>query len=389
MAEEITYTVQFDDDDKIEVGSLQHVVVPNGLSVGTHSITITGKCQHGNEVHTVGSFLVVEPTCYFIIEFSQPHNTLPEKNSNNTAIPGTLSKIDETGTKWKWEYTPTGINDSSLNSGFYGYFSSSLDPNIKIINGEIDGVSSAQFLLAQCNSLTAVTLSLKSVQNGAYMFDCDGGSLTSVNLTNTDRLETCHQFFYGQEKLEEAPLFNMENVTTAYAMFGHCYSLKSTPAYNTGKLTDTSYMFIDCPSLETVGLFDTSHVTDARYMFYIHSECTFEYSQMTLPNFDFSSVTQIDPFCQHHQGLIAIPDLTFSNTVENVSYLFDQCINVKSGALSLYNKIKDLPNITNHSSTFNAGKTPTDPPVFASETIQQELEQIPASWGGLLTSSTN
>lgn len=117
---------------------------------------------------------------------------------------------------------------------------------------------------------------------------------------------------------------------------------------NTTGVTNMSSMFSGCGVLTTVPLFDTSSVTGMSEMFRGDMSLT-----SSIPLFDTSNVT-------------------------NMSYMYEACYNVESGALALYNQ----------------ASTQTNPPLYYTDcfagcgfnttTGRDELEQIPASWGGLL-----
>lgn len=77
-------------------------------------------------------------------------------------------------------------------------------------------------------------------------------------------------------------------------------------------------------------------------------------------------------------SLTQIPStISFGSYVANVAQMFAGCTEVTGGALSLYNQLKDIATITNHSDTFkNCGAN--------TQTGLAELQQIPLSWGGML-----
>jgi uncharacterized protein (TIGR02145 family) len=94
---------------------------------------------------------------------------------------------------------------------------------------------------------------------------------------------------------------------------------------------------------------------------------------------NLNNLESFDRFATNCTSLTEIPtELSGSGYLSNVSQMFAGCTNVESGALDLYNYLKDSPTITNHADTFkNCG--------LNSQSGLAELEQIPLSWGGLLT----
>lgn len=77
-------------------------------------------------------------------------------------------------------------------------------------------------------------------------------------------------------------------------------------------------------------------------------------------------------------ALTQIPSsIPFGGYVANVAQMFAGCTEVTSGALALYNQLKDVTTITNHADTFKDCGLNT-------VTGLAELQQIPLSWGGLL-----
>lgn len=139
---------------------------------------------------------------------------------------------------------------------------------------------------------------------------------------------------------------NTSGVTNMRFMFAYCTSLTSVSLFDTNSVTDMGVMFQACTSLTSVPLFDTSRVTNMVFMF---DSC---YSLTSVPLFD-------------------------TNRVTDMRIMFRDCRKVKGGALALYTQASTQANPPSlHDSTFsNCGAdTPTG---------LAELQQIPASWGGL------
>jgi hypothetical protein len=90
------------------------------------------------------------------------------------------------------------------------------------------------------------------------------------------------------------------------------------------------------------------------------------------------NVETMDRSFMNCTSLTSIPSsIQFGSYVANVAQMFAGCTEVTDGALALYNQLKDVATITNHSDTFkNCGAN--------TQTGLAELQQIPLSWGGML-----
>lgn len=169
--------------------------------------------------------------------------------------------------------------------------------------------------------------------------------LLEVLGANTKNVTTMFSLFHYCKALTRVTLFDTSNVTSMNQMFYCCESLTNVPLYDTSKVTDMARMFYMCHSLTSVPLIDTSSVTDMDSMLY---DCT---SLTNLPLFDTSSVTNMDG-------------------------TFTDCINVKSGALALYQQASTQTNPpSQHSFTFYGCGSNT-------QTGAAELAQIPSGPDG-------
>lgn len=134
-------------------------------------------------------------------------------------------------------------------------------------------------------------------------------------------------------------------ITSTYRMFYGCTSLNSVSLFDTSSVTSMEVMFRGCTSLTSIPLFNTSSVTN---MFYTFAGCT---SLTLIPLFNTSSVT-------------------------NMNNMFNGCVNVKGGALALYQQASTQATPpSSHSSTFaNCGIADIDG--------YCELCKVPVAWGG-------
>lgn len=235
---------------------------------------------------------------------------------------------------------------------------------------------------------------LKSVPNfdtsNVQYMDCmfaGCSSLTTVPLLNTSSVRSMDHTFWNCTSLTSVPLFNTSNVGTMRGMFRGCTSLTTVPLFNTSNVGNMGYhswagdgghggMFQGCTSLVSVPNFDTSKVEHMRYMF---KGCT---SLTSIPEFDTECCYDLKSFAEGCTAVTAVPQLDVYNPVASaedyiVVDMFKDCVNVVSGALNLYNAMKDyeFTEETDHADAFlNCGSNTT--------TGYAELAQIPASWGG-------
>lgn len=132
--------------------------------------------------------------------------------------------------------------------------------------------------------------------------------------------ESWNAKLYGMGNLVEILGANTSTVTSMDSLFMDCTHLTRVALFDTSSVTNTKCMFLRCSSLETVATFDTSNVTNMNGMF---SQCL---------------------------ALTEIPDLDVSS-VQDVTSMCFKCGNVQTGAYNMYNKLKDIPNLS-HSKCF-------------------------------------
>lgn len=149
-------------------------------------------------------------------------------------------------------------------------------------------------------------------------------------------------------------------------IFSNCSQLLSIIAANSTGVISMNGLFDSCSNLTSVALFDTSSVTDMGSMFYHCSGLT------SIPLFDMSNVTSIMHLCTNCTSLTFIP-LFNTSSVEACDWAFNDCINVQTGALALYNQLSSQGTVMYCDGAFrNCGSNTT--------TGAAELAQIPSSW---------
>ena len=171
--------------------------------------------------------------------------------------------------------------------------------------------------------------------------------LLEVLGANTTGVTDMTGLFSYCHSLASVALFDTSSVTGMGNMFDST-GISTIPQFDTSACTYMSYMFNHCENLASVPLLDTSNVTDMSYMF--NCDGTSPNQLEDIPLFDTSSCT-------------------------NMSKMFQYCLNVKSGALALYQQASAQGTVTSHYDTFYGCGENT---VSGSA----ELDQIPGSWGG-------
>lgn len=152
-------------------------------------------------------------------------------------------------------------------------------------------------------------------------------NLWDLTYNNTEWASLCN----GQRDIIKVIGANTTGVTDMHNLFSGCSALISVPLFDTSSVTDMGSMFFDCTSLTDIPLFDTSSVTNMGFK----------------------------------MGTMILRRGTFEN-----------CYNVKSGALALYRQVSSQTAPPDkHVGTFaHCGENTV--------TGASELSQIPSSWGG-------
>lgn len=216
------------------------------------------------------------------------------------------------------------------------------------------------------------------VTNMSGMFSYCERNLTAVPLFDTSTVTNMSNMFYGCRNLKSVPLFNTINVTDMSYMFSHSTSyamnIETVPLFDTRNVTNMSYMFFGC-RIKNVPLFNTHNVTNMSNMFSLsRSPGGWTDSRLeAIPLFDTSNVTDMSGMFYLQHSLKSIPLLNTSK-VTNMDNTFDNCTNIESGALALYQQASSQSSPpSSHSYTFRG---------CGSDTISgaAELAQIPDDW---------
>lgn len=181
---------------------------------------------------------------------------------------------------------------------------------------------------------------------------------------------------------------NFKSVTNAQAAFAGCQKLNDFVIENTGRVTNMSYMFAACfnLSMDFINSIDTSAATNIRDIVdgyfglssggHILLEIDDTMKNITeVPTFDFSNVSNCQAaFAGCDIKAIDATKLASLSGSVNVRQMFDANRNCKSGILDAYAVLDEVD--SNHTNCFRNCGIDTDEG-------RAELEQIPASWGGL------
>ena len=244
------------------------------------------------------------------------------------------------------------LSKVSENVGGYGVFCDTFIEEV----GDIDVGNSNTLtcLFRNCNNLKSVG----KIKISSY---CK----TAIGIVSgCKKLETFGGFVGDTSKLH--------NFQTA---FQKCTELKHIEipidaSASTGS-TDCQATFAGCYNLDEIPIINiTSSVTG---MYGTFNACR---SAKKIPDIDVSMVTDFRSVCTAMYSLNEIPDLDVSSAV-NVNDMFNNCYNVKTGIIEMYNKLLARgAAITDHTDCFkNCGiNTPEG---------RAALAQIPQSWGGL------
>jgi surface protein len=173
--------------------------------------------------------------------------------------------------------------------------------------------------------------------------------------------------FQQSENIVEVLGANTTGITDMSGMFKNCYNLTTVPLFNTSSVTSMASMFSSCRSLTSIPLLDTSNVTLTSSMFYY---CT---SLTNIPLLNTSKVTRMVDMFYYCTSLTNIPLLDTSK-VTDMTDICNNCINVESGALALY---QQASNQTTPPSEYNRAFRDCG---INTQTGSAELAQIPSDW---------
>ena len=382
---------------------------PTVAGVGPHGIWTKVATSNQNEwdwttegVSTSGEFKnafrdssnLVSVRCK-IFESSLNANKLFYNNSslvsvqlqNVTGIYGSAVSFFENCTNLK-NIVLTGANNVETTSYFAGYCS-----NLESVYiDSLENCTSLNAAFTNCTQLKDVRIGYIPNVINLYTTFRNCSSLESVYL-DIPSVTTCYQAFYGCSKLKNVILKNTGNVESLNGTFSRCTALETAPSLDTSSCTNFNSVFFNCESLKEVPVYETSNVTDFNLAFtqcenleYIRIDVSSALSMesmfedcTSLRNVEFIGNTgNTENFSRLFVNCSSLKNLPFVDTssAENVTSMFEGCINVESGAVEMYEQMSDSANISEHSDCFKDCGINTIGGIG-------DLTKIPTNWGGL------
>lgn len=267
----------------------------------------------------------------------------------------------------------------------------------KFSSGYTPTMGDSQTLVDQAENVWDIT---KNSTDWSFLFDGtkdDPGFpyLLKVLGANSTGVTDMNTMFRNCNQMDSVARFDTSSVTSTLNMFNRCSKLTTIPQYCLQSATDVRQMFMactrlrwlppiiipaattlynlcsDCSSLTEIHLITSSTLTEVRGTF---QKCT---SLITVSISNTSRVTTFTNMCVDCQSLVTIAPID-TNSTTNVSGMFKNCVNVQAGILDFYRQLSTQASPpSSHSDTFtNCG---TNGPAA------DELAQIPADWGGTMS----
>ena len=252
-------------------------------------------------------------------------------------------------------------------------------------------------LFSSCHNLRMVPdsfnlTSLTSAPHSMFQYDWNLEHIGELVLPDSDSLSFVIQnICKGCLKLKsiDRPL-NLKCCTSLFSAFALCIELHHLILENTNRITRFEAAFSCCGKLPLSALdsIDTSNATNFSQMLdagariisggvVILEVPVQKMSYTDIIEYDYSNATDIHGMYENNVNLktITASKLVNLKTGCNIQRLFWDCHNVESGILDAYNMLLSKSPSTHADVFLNCGiNTPTG---------RAELEQIPASWGGL------
>ena len=254
--------------------------------------------------------------------------------------------VTPTFTKGTAVHISTSPNIWELTSiDWYDAFQGHTDLLEVVDSGDMSSVTDMCRTFKDCSSLISVCPMNVRLNKLSRMFQNCSSLVSAPFITITPMDGYCDYIFDGCTSLTSVPLLDTSSFTTANFMFRNCSSLTTVPAFNLRRASSTASMFEGCTSLTTVPTFTLPYTNQLNSMF---KGCT---------------------------SLTTMPSITLSRDLSRCISVFEDCINIESGILNMYNNLssKTVIYYTIYSSCFkNCGINTT--------TGAAELAQIPSDW---------
>lgn len=251
------------------------------------------------------------------------------------------------------------------------------------IDSNVAGGVACNLLFNRNESLVSLplTLDFTNANNLQYIFQ-HAHSLPKINEvifpddnTKNYSAQGCFAYCYNLVSIEKP--VNLKSVTNIQNLFAADYSLTHVELENTSRITNASWAFAACGSLTNPPAIESTGVTNFSGIFSSYLGAQYLAPRIPITEIPAYDYTHSKNMSQAFYGtkLTVIPELNFSSSTENVSYLFMNCEDVETGMLRAYTYLKNLGTITNKTDCFkNCG--------INTESGKIERKYIPQTWGG-------
>lgn len=338
----------------------------------------------------MGRYRYTLPPFTIRIEFTKddyvPHNVNDIPDSCWTKVTGVSTN--------QWDLAYPYSDWSRLLEDFEPGNTSSPDANefFRVIDaGDLSGVTKMASLFRGSTLTETCWFDISGIESMTSMFSCR--YIETIPPFQTGHIKNMNHIFAEANHLKYIPWLSTKNVTDMGHMFFNCFELESVPLLDTKNVVDFSYMLTDTYVLQEVPFFDTSSGTNMKAMFFasgIRHLPKFNTSKVTnmsymlndcpleeIPLLDTSKVTDMSWFAWQCESLKHVPQLDVSS-LEDISYAFENCWYVESGAYDFYLRASQkIPaeNTEKYKNAFHFCGVQT-------ETGREELLRIPGSWRG-------
>ena len=145
----------------------------------------------------------------------------------------------------------------------------------------------------------------------------DGTSLLDVsNVTN------CYNMFQRCKNLKSIPNLEFNNITNASRMFNVCSNITDINSIDLSNCNNATYMFDNCNKLNTINVTNVENIENTYAMF-----SNTNISKVS--DLNFASATSVVRTFQNCHNLTSVNNINVMAAGKNISYMFDQCYNLK------------------------------------------------------------